>query len=289
VDHEPHTVRGRVSSDGSRVPSVLAAAIAAFLILAVVKPWSFGGGGPDSVRPTAPGTLPAGSGPIIHDEPSPSATVVIADPDGMACLSGDTDQLVAIERWPGHEIRSWVATSDTIASGPLDKHIVTISIFSTHVTALGMCAERAAGAGSPDGGSGGIVHASAKLLDVRSIVETAAGQTPVDLGAPVPIPVRSNDLDAARLYGPPNAIPGGSPSPSGRDPSSSAAARPRTSAQGSARAPTSAPADVPAWPLGAYAIAFRFDSDPPDLVRWVRLDIIRGAGEGRDAHAAPRV
>jgi hypothetical protein len=274
MDHEPHTVRGRVSSGGSRTPSIVVAAIAAFLIVAAVKPWSFGG--TDRARPTAPATPPAGSGPILHDEPSPTATAGIPDPDAMACLSSETDQLVAIERWSGHEIRSWVATPDTIGSGPLDTHIVPIAIYSSHVVALGMCAKRPSASGSPDGvagaqapAPGGDVPAAARLIDVRSIVETVTGPVVVDLGIPDPISAHSGGTDAARLYGPPNATPGRSPGPSGPDPSSAATARPRDPP----------PTDQPSWPLGAYAIAFRFDLDPPDLVRWLRLDINMGAGQ----------
>jgi hypothetical protein len=34
-----------------------------------------------------------------------------------------------------------------------------------------------------------------------------------------------------------------------------------------------------AWPLGSYALGFRFVGDAPSVVRWVRIDIVPAVGK----------
>jgi hypothetical protein len=177
----------------------------------------------------------------------------------MACMTDDTEQVVLIERWAGNEVRSWVASADLIVPGPLDPRLVPMTIFSSHVIGLGVCAPRApVGAQRP----------AATLLDVRSIVKTVDGATAVDLGNPDPITLRPNGAEPAALYGPP--APSAPLEPTTTRPPSGPPAS-------SAGAP--GPADAwPVWPTGSYAIAFRFASDGPDVVRWLRVDLVRGAG-----------
>jgi len=177
----------------------------------------------------------------------------------VACLTDDTEQIVVIERWAGNEVRSWVASLDVIVPGPLDARLVPISIFSSHVIGLGVCAPRAPiGAQRP----------AAQLLDVRSIVQAVDGPQAVDLGKPEPITRRPSGPEPAVLYGPPAAS--GPLEPTG----STAPPRPPAA---SSDTPAAARA-WPTWPTGSYAIGFRFASDGPDVVRWLRVDLVKGAG-----------
>jgi hypothetical protein len=188
----------------------------------------------------------------------------------MACLTDETEQIVMIERWAGNEVRSWVASADVPATGPLDPRLVPVSVFSSHAIGLGVCAPRAQlGAQRP----------AAQLLDVFSIVRTADSVHASDLGPPALITVQPSGPEPAVLYGAPRAaLP--SPSPGGSVipvpvKSSSASGAPAPS-------PDIAPAPDawPAWPIGSYAIGFRFLSDDPNVVRWLRVDLITGAGGG---------
>lgn len=260
MDHKAKAVRVQSPFQRPREPSVLVAVVAAFLLIALVKPWSFGENGSDSGGSAAPGAIPSGTGHGIDAEPSPAPTSTILDPNAMACLTDQMEQVVIIERWAGHEVRSWVASVDMTASGPLDARLEPVSIFSSHVIGLGVCAPRA---------QVGTQGPAALLLDVQSIVQAAGGQMAVDIGRPAPITVQPSGQDLAVLYGAPGVtLSRASAGPAASEPP------PRTSSGTGLPAPT----DLATWPTGSYAIAFRFPSDAPYLVRWLRIDLVRGAG-----------
>ena len=101
-------------------------------------------------------------------------------------------------------------------------------------------------------------------------------------------PLAGQDLgtDFARLYGPPagaGGLPRSSGSAAATEPAATARPRPGTSAApsdglvGGGPSPETA---EPAWPVGSYAIAFRYRSDGPSVVRWVRVDIRPGTPTG---------
>ena len=265
MDHEQDVVRVETRFGRRRAPSILVGGIAVFLLVALIKPWSFGGDGSAEGRPGAAGPSAATSGPatggtLTPATSSPPATPsTIPDPNAMACLTDDTEQVVLIERWAGNEVRSWIASADMIVPGPLDARLVPIGIFSSHVIGLGVCAPRAPiGAQRP----------AAALLDVRSIVQTVDGPRAVDLGSPDLMTPRPSGPEPAVLYGPPAAAAPLQPS---------ATTAPSGSPAASAGTPAATDA-WPTWPTGSYAIAFRFASDGPDVVRWLRVDLIKGAG-----------
>jgi hypothetical protein len=271
VDHEPNTVRVRSPFARPREPSIVVAVIVAFLLIALLKPWSFGDNGSNGGQPRPQAAIPSSRAGAIAEEPSQTATPSIPDPNAMDCLSDPTEQIVIIERWAGHEIRSWIAAAEMTASGPLDERLVPIPIFSAHVIGLGICAPRArAGPQQP----------AARLLDVQSIVQTASGPLAVDLGLPDPITLRMSGPDPALLYGAPAAaLPRAPVDPLRVDPRADPTATelPRqTPASGTGLlSPTGGWAT---WPTGSYAIAFLFPSDGPSVVRWLRIDLIHGAG-----------
>lgn len=261
MDHEAKTVRVQSPFQRPREPSILVAVIAGFLLIALVKPWSFAENASDGGRSGAPGAIPSGTGLKIDGEPSLAPTPSILDPNAMACLTDQIEQVVIIERWTGHEVRSWVASMDVTSSGPLDARLVPISIFSSHVIGLGVCAPRAlVGTKGP----------AARLLDVQAIVQAAGGRVVVDIGTPAPITVQPSGPDLAVLYGAPAlTLSKASAGPAASEPP------PGTSSGRGLPAPT----DRATWPTGSYAIAFRFPSDAPYVVRWLRIDFVRGAGE----------
>lgn len=264
MDHEPDTVRVRSPFARPREPSIVVAVIVAFLLLALLKPWSFGDNGSNAGQARPQAAIPSSRAGAIAEEPSPTATPSIPDPNAMACLSDLTEQVVILERWAGHEVRSWIAAADMTTSGPLDERLVPIPIFSAHVIGLGICAPRV--------GSDVEQHA-ARLLDVQAIVTTTGGSVAEDLGLPNPITVQMRGADPALLYGSPGQAP------VMRLPGASIGATQQP--QPTSAADTGAPVpndDWAAWPPGAYAVAFLFPSDGPSVVRWLRIDLIEGAG-----------
>jgi hypothetical protein len=259
VDREPDALPVESPFGRSREPRILVAVAAAFLLLALLKPWSFGESGDTGGRSPAPSTVPSGSAPALGVLPSATTPSPAPDPNAMDCLSDRTEQVVVLERWPGKEVRSWIAAPEVVASGPLDDHLEVIQIFSSHVVGLGICAS---------GNVGG--HGStARFVDVRSIIESSDGSSSVSLGLPQPITREVGGADSARLYGAPGELP--QRGSVGRTPGDQGTGR--SGRPSAARTPPS-----PTWPTGAYAVGFSFPSDGAGVVRWLRIDLIHGAG-----------
>ena len=257
MDREPDAVRVESPFARPREPRIIVALAAAFLILALLKPWSFPESGGTGGGSAVPDSTPSGSTPALGVRRSEATATPITDPNAMDCLSDGTEQVVILERWPGNEVRSWVAAEDATASGPLDKRLAPMSVFSTHTVGLGICAPR-----SPDGSQ----EPAARFLDVELIVQTSGVAHVIDVGVPTPITLRRGGSDAAFLYGAPvAAIPGAS---SDRPPSDPTATSP----------PPSQTGGLVIWPEGSYAIGFRFPSAASNDIHWLRIDLIRGAG-----------
>jgi hypothetical protein len=262
VGQQGDVVRVRARFERRRAPSIVAGGVVVFLLVALIKPWSFGGDGSAGAGAGSAGPPAAASGHATGDAPTPTPSPTpspVPDPNAMACLTDDTEQVVLIERWAGNEVRSWVAAADMIVPEPLDPRLAPITIFSSHVIGLGVCAARAPiGAQRP----------AATLLDVRSIAQTIDGPRATDLGTPGRLTLASSGPEPAVLYGPPA---------SSQPPGPIATSAPSGSAAAGGGTPSAA--DVwPVWPTGSYALGFRFASDAPEAVRWLRVDLIKGAG-----------
>ena len=273
MDHEPDAVRVQSPFSRPREPSIIVAVIAVFLLVALLKPWSSGENGSSNGQPSDRGAIPIPSSSELatDGQPSLAATPTILDPNAMACLTDATEQVVILERWAGHEVRSWVAAVDTTVSGPLDERLVPIPFFSTHVIGLGICAPRT---------GSGTQQPAARLLDVQSIVRTVGGPLAVDLGVPDPITLQMGGSEPAFLYGAPVAtVPKSSVGPPGSEPRADPTTTElpgQTSASGTGL-PTPIGGLVP-WPTGSYAIAFQFPSAGSHIIHWLRIDLIQGAG-----------
>jgi hypothetical protein len=271
---EPTAVRVGGRSGGPRGPRAVVAMVAAFLVIAILKPWSFGGDGSTGAAPPAPVTSTpsvAQVAPISPPVATPTPAPTIEDPNAMPCLTDSTDQVVMIERWAGHEVRSWVAAVDLAdaAAGPLDPRLVPVVIFSSHVIGLGVCAPRdLAGSGPP----------AAELRDIATIVKEDDAPVAQYLGPPEPITLPGTGPEPAVLYGAPAfAVPAPSAVPVARPSDSvSRLSSVSPSAGPAASDPLSDEAWAP-WAAGSYAIRFRFPGDATGILRWVRIDIAEGA------------
>jgi hypothetical protein len=234
-------------------------ATAGFLLVAMLKPWSFGQPTPDGA--TGPGHRPGGLVASPDVTPVPTAS---PDPNGIACFAADKEQVVLLERWPGNEVRSWIAATDISAADPLDPRITRVEVYSSHLIGLGVCAPRALGGGSAAG---------AWIHDVRRIGQIKGSPVLENPGlVPDPITTSTGDPDAAVLYGPvfgrPNLVepllPGTSP---GDLPPSSTA-------------PSGPPAPA-TWSYGSYVIEFTFPMDSTQQLRWLRIDVLPPAAGQR--------
>jgi len=278
MDQGPRTAPVTSPATGPRRTSILATAIVVALALAIVKPWSLGQAGP--------GAGTSGSGIPLRATPTRSPGIASAspsapagDPDAMACLAAEAEQVLTVERSADREVRSWIAVPGLAATGPLDPRLVPLTIFSSHVVGLGVCAARpSAGASLVSGAAGTGGDSGATVVDVRSITVVAGVAAATDLGPPQLLPDALNDQDPALLYGPPRAA---SPPSPGEPPTPSAHASATQRTSGATGSPSASPsADEAAWRPGSYAIAFRFSFDDATVVRWLRIDLVTGAGGG---------
>jgi hypothetical protein len=133
----------RIAGPG-RGPGVALAAAAAFLVLAILKPWTAvpgfeaggspgtGAGGPNPEQATGSGAAPQGS------SASPSDTVSDLE---RHCPQPAGWRVFAHERWSGGTVRSWKSlTPARDASGPLDPTIPVVQVTSQQIPLLGYCA-----------------------------------------------------------------------------------------------------------------------------------------------------
>lgn len=267
-------------------------ALGLFIAVAIVKPWGEPTPRTSGDSGVLPGPTSGSSGGGIAGLPEPSVEAAEA---ATSCLSSDSEQLVVVERWPGNEIRSWIAVDDVAASGPLDPAMTSTDVFAAHAIGIGVCAptDEATRSAVPGESARGGGHA-AVIVDVQSISNPAASAAPVDLGAPVELPLLGTGPDAVRLYRllvPASADGGAAASADGGAAGSAdggaAASATRAGSATSSTSPTSPatglPSDAPgqrSWSLGAYAIAFQFPFDLPGTRHWLRFALVRGGGGG---------
>src|SRR4051794_10663664 len=243
----------------ARGPIAVAVAAVAFVGVMALNPW---GGQPVSVASPSPperavlpstgAAVPGGGETVGSEEPAP--------PAATSCLASDAEQLVVFERWPGNEVRSWIAVQEVPAGGPLDPALRPIDVFAAHAVGIGMCAATVEPGGSSSGG--GSSAGAATLLDVQAVVAAGSTQRAIDLGPPVLAVGQTPGRDAVRIYA---LAPSDGPSQSAAP----------TTAPSTSTVPT---ALTPLWPLGEYAIAFRFSGDPALGPRWLRFRLVRGGG-----------
>jgi hypothetical protein len=221
----------------------------ALLAIAILKPWA-------ALQPAGAAPPVASGRTSVVGQPSTPPTTArpqpaIVDPNAMACLVHQAEQVMTLERWPDREIKSW---SGAVGAGTRfpDAQTPAVPIASSHLIGIGICPGTGPTNVVPAPGAtpdliDPLAWAGARITDV----ELVAGGTSDDLG-PVPaITVQTDYVAAGVLFGPPGS-PGVRP---GASPGSGAAT------------------ELPAWPPGRYALRYEYPGDPDHRIRWVVVDI----------------
>jgi hypothetical protein len=248
-----------VPSPPRRGTSVIVVLATTLVGLAIIKPWAIGqptgtsAAGVD--RPTASQVAPPGAASAL---PRPVPAVGPSDPNAMACMSSEGDRVLALQRAPGLEVRTWLTLDETRLAGPLDPAVVPLRLPSSHVIGLGVCARRVVQESTDP--------SAAQLITVDEVTGGGATGQPLgllDVGPAVVITRQLGGPTLGVLYGPPATL-------------LRIAVRSTLSLS---PGPSATVAGWPTWPAGAYALAFRFPGDSPTTLRWVRLDIVAAVGK----------
>jgi hypothetical protein len=258
MDPDANAVQAGGSFERRRGPSILVGVVGILVLVALVKPWSFGGDGAGGGSSRATGRPAADASGLEDVAVAPATSPETPDANAIACFSSNTEQLVLLERWPGNEVRSWIAVASASATGPLDPAIPTTTIHSSHLVGIGVCPPR-----PPNGPQFG----AAVMHDIQLVTMSSANRAAVDLGVWPPLTKVPEDPGSAMLYGPPP-----SPGPTGDGQSPGA----------SIPGPVPSGAPLPAtWPIGTYVLSFAVPNDLTTQIRWLRIEIRagpRGAG-----------
>jgi hypothetical protein len=136
---EARRFEARLAGD-DRSPLMVAALVAAFVALAILKPWAAAGvpGTSPSVgdgeNPTAQGAIvaPQSSG-LVARTPTDDAIVEM-------CLEPGSWRTATIETWRDQTVRVWRAIDPSPAGRPLDPSIPIVPAVGSSVPAIGYCA-----------------------------------------------------------------------------------------------------------------------------------------------------
>ena len=172
----------------------------------IAKPWSLVAtgspagavsGSPIPPRPTRRRTPAIG--------PYPPAATPSGDPNAMACLADETEQVLTVERSAEREVRSWIAVPDL--STPRAARPATGAphdLLEPRGGSRGLCRGTTSGL-APIGGPAGVGEASGAIVtDVQSITIVAGMPRAQSIsGRRACLPARSTATDPALLYGPP--------------------------------------------------------------------------------------
>ncbi|HET9613308.1 MAG TPA: hypothetical protein VFP22_00735 [Candidatus Limnocylindrales bacterium] len=253
-------------------------ALVLFVAVAIVKPW--GAPTPSGGDDRSAGRSPVASGTAGAVAVVPEPSVEPAPAAGTSCLSSDAEQLVVFEQWPGHEVRSWIAVEEASSANPLDPRLTPVSVFAAHAVGIGLCAASHVAAASAGTDANRAGQHAATILDVRVVRAGSAASSLVDLGSPAELAAVGIGPDAVRLYLAPRPSAGLDGSAAPAAPSASRAAATGSAAVAPASAGSSPPSAGPAtWPIGSYAVAFSYPFDPTGTTRWVRFELVQGAGD----------
>ncbi|MBI3750341.1 MAG: hypothetical protein HY263_01630 [Chloroflexi bacterium] len=130
----------------------LGALVAAFLVLAIAKPWAWGASEPRATLPPRT-AAPASSGPPATPDLSPEGLAA------SVCLGTGAWRVATIETWRlviagqivTQRVRVWHAVDPArAAEGPADPRIPIVGVVAMEIDALGWCAP-STGSGRPIG------------------------------------------------------------------------------------------------------------------------------------------
>jgi hypothetical protein len=126
----------RLAGD-DRSPLMVAGLVAAFVALAILKPWAAAGSQPSG----ADGTNAAVQVAPIDPQPHGSAARTPTD-DAISemCLEPGSWRTATIETWRDQTVRVWRAIDPGPASRPLDPSIPIVPAVGSSIPAIGYCA-----------------------------------------------------------------------------------------------------------------------------------------------------
>lgn len=182
-DGAPVTVR--LASAG-RGPGVIVGLVAVFLALALIKPWTFGGG---SARPIPRPTAPVAAAPSA--DPLEALRLHCQEPDGW--------RVYGREHWGPQTVQSWRSLDPApAADGPLDARIPIVAVVA-EIDGLGYCSPWTTAQRPPaDAQVDGWVVTDGGNRGGHGVVLTLAEKIPLQ-------PIDSSwPSVAGNLYGPPN-------------------------------------------------------------------------------------
>lgn len=138
------TIRVRTRTGDPRI-AVAVWAVAALVLVAVLKPWAGGGTAASTLQPVVVALTAVAATPIQTEDRSS---------EGLAsdfCLGAGAWQVASLEAWRTQDVRVWRAIEPVPdANGPLDPVIPAVPIVALELAALGWCAP-AFGPGRPAG------------------------------------------------------------------------------------------------------------------------------------------
>lgn len=239
--------------DGSRGPAVLTGIVVVVVLLAVMKPWNWGGGA---------SPVPTRGAPVVTAVATPSPTTPVSDvfapvvkptPSGeglIECLRFDAWRLLTISRSQGSLVRTWTAMTPQGAAGPdAVKDYVPVSDGS--VLNVGYC------------GPVALLPGDAASVVVTGWRSTGATGSPVPIGVLEPA-FTSASASRALFRRPATAGSGASVSPS-----LGASGAPRSTPRSSAVASAD---QSDAWQPGLYAFHL-VAAGPNPLDLWFGVEI----------------
>lgn len=165
--------RVRPSRGAPRLP-VAMWLVAAFVVIAVAKPWGGGGPAAETLRPEAV------AAPDITPTPTEDRSAT-----GLAvpvCLGTGAWRVATLETWRSRDVRVWRAIEPIdSATGPLDARIPSVPVVADVLSGLGWCAP-AFGDAQPLGPARvmawQVIHGVARSVALRQ-VQPVNGSTPI--------------------------------------------------------------------------------------------------------------
>jgi hypothetical protein len=107
--------------------------VGAFVVVAVLKPWGWGGPIAATLRPDV--AVPIEATPDASEDRSATALAT------AMCLGAGAWRVASLETWRHHDVRVWRAIEPvTRGTGPLDPAIPAVPIVADAITGLGWCA-----------------------------------------------------------------------------------------------------------------------------------------------------
>ena len=137
---EARRFEARLAGD-DRSPLIVTALVAAFVGLAILKPWATGGS-PDN-GPSAAGGTNLSAPAVAPGEPrasDPPARTPTDDAISKMCLEPGSWRTATIETWRDETVRVWRAVDPVPASRPLDPVIPIVPAVGSSIPAIGYCA-----------------------------------------------------------------------------------------------------------------------------------------------------